>query len=398
MHGLLGPRPHGSDSIAAMSGSNSVPEGIAVDLLFAARPFTGLEHHALHILRGLHSVGASVDVLLADDVIPEVGDAAAGHRLVPFPGVPRGLRLGREQWSLPWRFGAYPRALRLLHSVLGVAPIVSGVPLVLTVPDLVYRVRPADMHPRARWYFGTLGPRSIRRAQRVMVSSQAIRRQLIDLYHIAPERVAYVPLCADPVFTPRPADEVASARKRFGLPGRYVLYVGTIDPRKDLARLRAAYELLPPDLTDDSALVFVGRINRGAERLARELRQPGVRGHIIALDYVPRDVLPAIFTGASVFVYPSRYEGFGLPVLEAMSCGAPVIVSSDAALAELVDDAGVVLRTDSVEELTQAMERQLRFDQDQARLRQAGLARAKTFSVARLGRETAEVYRQALAA
>ena len=381
-----------------MSGSNSVPEGIAVDLLFAARPFTGLEHHALHILRGLHSVGASVDVLLADDVIPEVGDAAAGHRLVPFPGVPRGLRLGREQWSLPWRFGAYPRGLRLLHSVLGVAPIVSGVPLVLTVPDLVYRVRPADMHPRARWYFGTLGPRSIRRAQRVMVSSQAIRRQLIDLYHIAPERVAYVPLCADPVFTPRPADEVASARKRFGLPGRYVLYVGTIDPRKDLARLRAAYELLPPDLTDESALVFVGRTNRGAERLARELRQPGDRGHIIALDYVPRDVLPAIFTGASVFVYPSRYEGFGLPVLEAMSCGAPVIVSSDPALAELVDDAGVVLRTESVEELTQAMERQLRFDKEPARLRHAGLARAKTFSVARLGRETAEVYRQALAA
>ena len=381
-----------------MSGSNSIPEGIAVDLLFAARPFTGLEHHALHILRGLHSVGASVDVLLANDVISEVGDAAAGHHLVPFSGVPRGLRLGREQWSLPWRYGAYPRALRLLHSVLGVAPIVSAVPLVLSVPDLAYRVRPEDMHPRARWYFGTLGPRSIRRAQRIMVSSQAICRQLIDLYHIAPERVAYVPLCADPVFTPRPVDEIASARRRFGLPERYVLYVGTIDPRKDLTRLRAAYELLPPDLTDDSALVFVGRTNHGAERLAKQLRHPGVRGHIIALDYVPRDVLPAIFSGASVFVYPSRYEGFGLPVLEAMSCGAPVIVSSDAALSELVDDAGVVLRTESVEELTQAMERLLRFDDEPARLRTAGLRRSSAFSVARLGRETAEVYRQALAA
>src|SRR5438105_1494489 len=223
-----------------MPGTNSVPQGIAVDLLFAARPFTGLEHHALHILRGLHAVGASVDVLLANDVISDVGDAAQGHRLVPFQGVPRGLRMGREQWSLPWRFGAYPRALRLLHSVLGVAPIVSGVPLVLTVPDLTYRVRPGDMHPRARWYFGTLGPRSIRRAQRVMVSSQAICRQLIDLYHIAPERVAYVPLCADPIFTPRPADEIASVRNQSGLPGRYILYVGPIDPPKDPARLPPA--------------------------------------------------------------------------------------------------------------------------------------------------------------
>ena len=375
-----------------------MPEGIAVDLLFAARPFTGLEHHALHILRGLHRVGASVDVLAPADVIPDIGDAAEGHRVLPFPHVPRGLRMGREQWSVPWRFGAYPRALHLLHSVLGVAPLLSAVPLALTVPDLAYRIRPEDMHPRARWYFGTLGPPSIRRARRVMVSSHAVCRQVIDLYDIAPARVAYVPLAADPIFTPRPPDEVAGVRKRFGLPERYVLYVGTIDPRKDLGRLRAAYELLPSDLADDSALVFVGRTNRGAEQLARELLQAGPRGHVIGLDYVPRDILPAIYSGASVFVYPSRYEGFGLPVLEAMSCGAPVIVSSADALVELVDDAGVVMRTESVEELTQAMERLLRFDDEPVRLRNAGLRRSKAFSVERLGRETAEVYRQALAA
>ena len=378
--------------------SNAVGEGIAVDLLFAAQPFTGLEHHALHILRGLRSVGVSVDILVPSDVIPELGDATRGHRLVPFARVPRGLRLGREQWSLPWRFGAYPRSLRLLHAVRGVAPLLSAVPLVLTVPDLVYRARPEDLHPRARWYFATLGPLSIRRARRVMVSSNAVSRQLIDLYHIAPERVSYVPLCADAIFTPRPADEIAMVRKRFGLPERYVLYVGTVDPRKDLTRLRAAYELLPPDLADDSALVFVGRVNRGADRLARQLRRPGPRGHVIALDYVPREFLPAIYSGADVFVYPSRYEGFGLPVLEAMSCGAPVIVSSAEALAELVDEAGVVLRTEGVEELTQAMERLLRFENDQRRLRQAGLQRSTAFSVERLGRETAEVYRQALAA
>jgi len=381
-----------------VSSSNAVPDGIAIDLLFAARPFTGLEHHALHILRGLHRVGASVDVLAPVDVIPDLSEAATGHRIVPFPRVPRGLRLGREQWALPWRFGAYPRALQLLHSVLGVAPMLSGVPLALTVPDLAYRIRPEDMHPRARWYFAMLGPRSIRRARRVMVSSQAVRRQVIDLYHIAPDRVAYVPLAADPIFTPQPANDVARVRMQFGLPERYVLYVGTIDPRKDLGRLRSAYELLPSDLTDDTALVFVGRTNRGADRLARELHKAGPRGHIIGLDYVPREMLPAIYSGASIFVYPSRYEGFGLPVLEAMSCGAPVIVSSADALAELVDDAGVVLRTESVEELTQAMERLLRFDAEQLRLRNAGLGRSKTFSVERLGRETAEVYRQALAA
>jgi glycosyltransferase involved in cell wall biosynthesis len=330
--------------------------------------------------------------------VPHLGDALEGHRIVPFPRVPRWLRLGREQWSVPWRFGANPRALRLLHSVAGVAPLGTAVPLVLTVPDLTYRVRPSDLHPRARWYFGAFGPRSMRRARRMMVSSKAICRQVIDLYHIAPDRVAYVPLCADDIFSPKSAEEIAAVRKRFGLPERYVLHVGTVDPRKDLARLRAAYELLPSDLADDSALVFVGRTNRGAERLARLLRRPGPKGHVLALDYVPRELLPAIYSGAAIFVYPSRYEGFGLPVLEAMSCGAPVIVSSADALTELVDEAGVVLRTESVEELTQAMERLLRFDDEPRRLREAGLRRSTTFNVERLGRETAEVYRQAVAA
>lgn len=377
---------------------NTVPDGIAVDLLFVAQPFTGLEHHALHILRGLRHAGASVDVLVSDDIAPQIADALEGHRVVSFRRVPRWIRMGREQWAIPWRFGTSPRGLRLIHSVSGVAPLMSSVPLVLSVPDLVYRIRPGDMHPRARWYFGRLGPRSIRRSRCIMVSSHAVRRQLVDLYHIADDRLAYVPLCAEPIFTPRPAGEAVEVRKRLGLPEHYILYVGSIDPRKDLTRLRAAYDLLPPDLADDSALVFVGRVNRGAQRLARELRRPGSRGHVLALDYVPRDQLPAIYSGASLFVYPSRYEGFGLPVLEAMSCGTPVIVSSADALAELVQEAGVVLEGDSVQELTQAIERLLRFDDEAQRLRDAGLRRARAFSVDRIGRETAEVYRAALAA
>src|SRR2546422_11104489 len=176
-----------------MSGKNSVPEGIAIDLLFAAQPFTGLEHHALHILRGLHQVGASVDVLVPSDVIPNIQDAVQGHRVVPFPRVPRGLRLGREQWSFPWRFGAYPRGLRLLHSVLGVAPLLSAVPLGLTVPDLTYRIRPDDLHPRARWYFGMLGPRSIRRAPRSMGSAKAGRRPGRGPYRNRRRGVAFRP-------------------------------------------------------------------------------------------------------------------------------------------------------------------------------------------------------------
>ena len=372
-------------------------DGIGIDLLFAVPPFTGLEIHALHILRGLALVETHVDVFVQEDVAPVIAREAGGHRLIPFPAVPRALRLGREQWAIPWRFGARPRSYRLFHGVIGVAPLLVKLPIVLTVPDLSYRVAARELHPRARWYFGTLVPRSIRRARRIMVSSEAVRRQVIDLYDIAPDRIVCVPLCADPIFTPQPSEAVSAVRKQYGLPERYVLYVGTIDPRKDIGRLRAAYDLLPPDLSD-AALVIAGRTAFGAERLAGELRRPARRGHVLPIGYVPREALPALYAGAAVFVYPSRYEGFGLPVLEAMACGAPVIVSSCDALRELVGDAGVVVATPEVEALTQAIERVLRFDAERQDLKRRALGRASQFSARRLGEQTADVYRQALSA
>jgi glycosyltransferase involved in cell wall biosynthesis len=189
---------------------------------------------------------------------------------------------------------------------------------------------------------------------------------------------------------------VIQVRRQYKLPERYVLYVGTIDPRKDLTRLRAAYDLLPPDLSD-AALVLIGRTQHGAERLKHELTRPGRRGHVFPLGYVPREDLPPIYSGASVFVYPSKYEGFGLPVLEAMACGTPVVVSSASALVELVNGAGITVKGETVEELTRAIERLLRFEEERARFQKLSLARAAEFSPRRLGEKTAQVYEAALA-
>lgn len=375
----------------------AVADRVALDFLFAAPPFTGLDHHALHILRGLAEVGQPVDVWVAGRVAPEIASEVSPHRLVTFPSPPRPLRLGWEQWAVPWRFGRHPSGYRLLHAVTGVAPVLCEIPLVVTVPDLTFRLSPQDMHPRARLYFGALVPPSIRRARRVMVSSEAVRQQVIDLYRLERDRVVSIPLCAEPFFTPPPAEVVVETRKRFRLPERYILYVGTIDARKDLSRLRAAYDLLPPDCAD-AALVLAGRTAYGAERLVRQLGRPPKRGHVIMLDYVPRPTLPALYAGASVFVYPSRYEGFGLPVLEAMACGAPVIVSSAAALVELVGEAGLVLNTGTPAELTQAIERLLRSDAAREQLRQRAQARARAYTPRRLGEATARVYQEALSA
>jgi glycosyltransferase involved in cell wall biosynthesis len=374
-----------------------VADRVALDLLFAAPPFTGLDHHALHILRGLGEVGWSVDVWVAGRVVPEVATEAGPHRVIPFPSPPRSLRLGWEQLAVPWRFGRHPRGYGLLHAVTGVAPLLCDIPLVVTVPDLTFRIAPQDLHPRARLYFGALVPPTIRRARRVMVSSQAVRTQVIDLFGVPPEHVTVAPLCAESFFEPPAPEVVVQTRKRFGLPERYILYVGTIDARKDLPRLRAAYDLLPPDCAD-VALAFAGRTAYGAERLGRLLARPGKRGHVIMLEYVPRRTLPALYAGASVFVYPSRYEGFGLPVLEAMACGAPVIVSADPALAELVAGAGQVLQTDAAAELTQAIERLLRSDSSRTLLRERARARAREYTPRRLGEATARVYAEALAA
>jgi glycosyltransferase involved in cell wall biosynthesis len=266
-----------------------------------------------------------------------------------------------------------PRLLRrvrpaLAHFVHAIPPG-CPCPAILTVQDLSFE-RDASLMSRAdRLVFRAAVPRSARRAARVLAISERTKRDLVSLYGIPPERVVVTPLAVDPAFSP--GDAAGDS---------YLLFVGAIQERKNpLAAARAAREL-------GRRLVVVGP--EKDERLAAELRALGaeLRG------YVPKEELAELYRGAACLVFPSRYEGFGLPVLEAMASGTPVVAAPDAALRETAGDAAVFAEPDA---FAGGVRRALA---ERDGLAAAGLERARAFSWAETARRTAEVYREVLGA
>jgi glycosyltransferase involved in cell wall biosynthesis len=197
----------------------------------------------------------------------------------------------------------------------------------------------------------------------------------------------------DPSFRPLPADEVGAFRRERGLPDRFILFVGTLEPRKNVARLVEAYARLPERRP---ALVLVGGKGWLYDEIFGRVEALNLSREIHCAGYVPADDLPWWYNAAELFVYPSLYEGFGLPPLEAMACGTPVVTSTASSLPEVVGSAGLMVDPTEIEELTTAMERMLKDRDMRQQMRAAGLAQAQRFSWVETARRTVETYRRAL--
>jgi glycosyltransferase involved in cell wall biosynthesis len=232
---------------------------------------------------------------------------------------------------------------------------------------------------------------AVRRADHLLAISEHTRRDLIDLLGAPPAGVTVTHCGVDPTFRPLDAAQVAAWRARYGLPERFILYVGTLEPRKNVPRLLDAYARLrrrgpvPP-------LVLVG--GRGWRHAAIDARLAalGLGDAVRFLGYVPAAELPLCYNAAGVFVYPSLYEGFGLPPLEALACGTPVVTSNAASLPEAVGDAAVLVDPRDPAALADALAAALADEPLRQRLRAAGLAQARRFSWRRMAEQTLAVY------
>jgi len=299
-------------------------------------------------------------------------------RFAAFTRHPQLVPEGIEAVEVPARFqelrmvSAVPRALRRLRPAVAhfqhALPIGWGGPMVVTVHDLSFERDATAMGRRDRAVFKVVVPRAVRRARRVIAVSERTKRDLVELYRVPEEKIAVTPHGVDPAFGP-------------GRNGAhdYLLYVGAIQTRKNpLAAAAAATAVGMP-------LVVAGPEREPA--LARELERRGadLRG------YVEKDELAQLYRGAAALVLPSRYEGFGLPVLEAMACGTPVVANPDPALQEVAGDAALYAEPD---ELADAIRHALA---DRDRLVAAGFARAAQFTWDETARRTLDVYRQVLA-
>ncbi|MGB9195259.1 MAG: glycosyltransferase family 1 protein [Azonexus sp.] len=271
----------------------------------------------------------------------------------------------------------------------------TPLPTVVTIHDLSI-LRYPETHPRDRVAFMTrrLGE-SIRRADCVISDSEYGRQEILAEYNLPPERVVSVLLAAGSGFSPVAAEQLPALLAPFDLQsGQYVLSVGTLEPRKNLTTAIKAYARLPEAIRQEIPFVIAGMKGWRTDGLDREVAALIDKGQIRRLGYVPDEALPALYSGARVFVYPSLYEGFGLPPLEAMACGAPVIVSNRSSLPEVVGDAGLQVDALDVDGLAEAMNRLIGDDVLCAALRQRGMERAKGFSWRRCAEETLAVYRR----
>ena len=284
-----------------------------------------------------------------------------------------------------------PPDTALFHATEHLLLPLRDIPTVLTVHDLIFERFP-QYHKRLNHFFLThTMPLFTRRATALITISRASRRDLVALYGVSAEKIHVIYEAPAPHFRPQPADVVDAVRQRYGLPERYVLTVGTIEPRKNLVRLLNAFERARDQGLVD-ALVVVGQRGWLYEDFFHRLEESPARAAVIMPGFVPDADLAALYAGATVFALPSLYEGFGLPVLEAMACGAPVLTSRAGALPEVGGDAAMYVDPEDVDAIAAGLEQYLRDRDLRAEMRKRGFEQAAKFSWEKTARETARVY------
>ena len=343
---------------------------VAVDGVGLTRPWAGVGVYTTQILRAMAVERPDCRFTVYVPGLPAEGSRSTSYRQIP--DVPF---IGRHvQW---------PARLRRLKpdaffGAAGALPLMDvGSPSVITIHDLaIYRNAgwfPARQPLSTRWVV----PSSLRRADRVIAVSGNTARDAEELFGVHRSRIAVVPHGVSQGLRPMSGEELAPARERFQLPERFVLFVGTIEPRKNLLTLLEAWAMM----RDRPDLVIVGGWGWNYEPIRERISRLGDRVH--HLDAVEPADLPAIYNLARVLAHPAWYEGFGLPPLEAMACGTPVVVSDSSSLPEVVGDAGLVVAAGDADAWRQALEKVLG-DQDLAAdLRRRGILRAAEFSWSR---------------
>jgi glycosyltransferase involved in cell wall biosynthesis len=266
---------------------------------------------------------------------------------------------------------------------------------VVTLHDLIPLRHPETEKLAARCYWRLQIPIAARRSNFIITDSEHARQEIMADYQVAPERIKAVMLGFD-LRMLRPGEPVAGAavRKKYGLPEGYLLYVGTIQPRKNIDTLIKAYARLRTERDAMPKLVIVGRKGWLYDRLFAMISELGLTEEIIFTGFVPDDELPHIYAGAALFAYLSFFEGFGLPPLEAMASGLPVVTSNTTSLPEVVGDAGIAVPPADVEAVTAAIARLLDDKIFAGTLGARGRERARLFSWEAAARETLEIYRQ----
>ena len=370
-------------------------------------PVTGIGRYAFELARGLNG-NRHVDALRYFSLgrwvqwssLLALENADSGTQAQSLRSVLAGNRLAVRAFFhlMPqvfrWQLRRHGHAL--FHSPNYFLPPFPG-RAVATVHDLSHVLYPG-FHPLARVeYMNRAFPDSLRRADHLITDAESVRQEVIQQFGWSPERITAVPLGVDPKFHPRSQGELQPLLQILGLvSGQYSLCVGTIEPRKNIDRLLTAYESLPQGLRYQYPLVLAGAPGWNSGPTHERVKKAQSAGWLLYLAFVPQDDLPSLYAGARLFAYPSLYEGFGLPVLEAMASGVPVVTSDTASLPEVVGDTAWLVNPQDTDSIASALEQGLQDEAWRTNAGDRGLARALSFTWANCIDKTVSVYRQVM--
>lgn len=373
---------------------------VCLDIRVVTSRGTGVGCYARNLARELAGWGEGLELcLLAGRAnLEALGFDPAGARIIPTRVAHESHPLGDvwENLVLPGRLAR--AGVEVLHGPAVLAPL-KRAPFkkVVTIHDLVPLVCPETVPRKYAMYMGRLLRGLARRADRIITDSEASRRDILRLLEAERERISVTPLAAGPEF--RPVDDPAALEavlRRYGIAGRFVLYLGNLEPRKNLLRLAAAFRRVRAELGEGLKLVIGGQEAWLVDRLKEGWQELGLGREVLFTGFVRPEDLPLLMNAATVFAFPSQYEGFGLPVLEALACGVPVITSNKSSLPEVAGDAALLVDPSDVGAIAEAIKRVLTDEALAARLRRAGPRRAAEFSWRRTAELTVEAYQLAL--
>jgi len=383
---------------------------IGIDARFLTHPQAGgFKTYTENLILGLAAIDQANEYVLYLDRLPDqqtrlpdkpnfVYRVVPG--LMPVVGMP-----WREQVGLARQVAQ--DKLQLFHAPNLTAPLRLACPLVLTIHDTIWlfpkkfaqRKTWSTQRKLMEWYYRWVPHFAARHAALILTVSQAAKASIVEHLGLATERIFVTPEAANQIYRPiRDQQRIEAIRSKYNLAGDFLLTIGSADPRKNLTTLVQAYALLPAALRAQYRLVIVWTHDFLAAELSEQIAQLGLTDQVQFVKRAPNEDLVMLYNAASLFVFPSRYEGFGLPPLEAMACGTPVVAANNSSIPEIVGDAAFLTDAEDGRAMAALMAQVLADKNVQTTLAQKGLKRAATFSWENCARQTLAGYQQAILA
>lgn len=359
---------------------------IVFDMTYPSRIKTGTHVYAYELLRAIRK---SFDDRLTCLAAPGFGG-----------GKNRSVKLLRIISDAVWIQAVLPYRLRQVHADLLFAPSflvpsVSPIPSVVAILDTMYLVHPEHYDVLWRLWLQAFVPMAVQRAAAIVTISHSSKNDIVKYYHVDPAKINVTHLGVDSKFRQiADQDQLLEVRARYGLDRPYILFVGALERMKNVPRLLEAFSLLrEAGLCPRHNLVLLGPTGKGADEIRRTMARLSLADHVAFLGYVPKEDLPRLYNAADLLVLPSLYEGFGLPIVEAMACGTPIVASNTSSIPEVAADAALLFDPTDSSSLAKQIHRALSDVDLRQELIAAGLRRARQFTWESAARRTMEVCR-----